>query len=121
MDEQSLAALKAALAASTQGEWEVRSAYSHAVMANGAQVAITGDIMQVDQDRPLANAAFIVAAHEHLPALLAENERLRAALEPFAEQYQFWKYVGDEVDVGIGITVGDLHRAADALTPTDTP
>lgn len=71
--------LKAAHDQATPGEWEVRSAYSHAVMANGAQVAITGDIMQVDQDRPLANAAFIVAAHNELPALLAENERLREA------------------------------------------
>ena len=51
--------------------------------------------------------------------LRAENEKLRAALKPFAEAAEpmgtGWS---DEDSVGIGCSVGDLRAAAAALKET---
>jgi hypothetical protein len=46
------------------------------------------------------NLAFIAAARTALPALLAENEKLRAALEWYGEQARLARLIHSEGDAG---------------------
>lgn len=96
-----LATLKALLAAATQGEWKARTNRTTGVVSiqvnlpciNGLSAWFTlfaihpedeategmSEGVLNDQTAP-ANAAFIIAAHNALPGLIAEVERLREAV-----------------------------------------
>ncbi len=71
-----------------------------------------------------AGAECIVA---ELRRLRAENERLRGALKPFADEARsrHWMSISSPVDVmnigGSGLTNGDLRRAAELLAATEPP
>lgn len=66
-------ALRAAYEKTTQGEWAYRP--SHSDKVDGVVYVIGSGAVAYDIDTP--DAAFIVAAHEHTPALLAEVEKSR--------------------------------------------
>jgi hypothetical protein len=115
-------ALKEAAESATGGEWSVFTKGKRAT-----------DLVDVGPDqliscactgKPKANAAFIALANpSKILELLAENEALREALEPFGELWMAARSSHkDEPDNlgfygfnGTNITVGDLRRAR-ALT-----
>lgn len=74
---------------------------------------------------PFANARLIALARNHLPALLAENTRMREALEPFAKAADI-KLCGEwrddqsiqPTDTAWHVKFGDLRRARAALGAT---
>ncbi len=67
-----------------------------------------------------ALSAFHLASHEALPALLDEVERLRKALEPFAERYdERVRTMGKEgsPETLVQVRLGHLEFARSALNP----
>jgi hypothetical protein len=66
--------------------------------------------------------------HLEVTDLMAENARLRAALEPFAKMANFCHprhrdarpfIFGFDTAIAQRLTVGDLRRAAEAISPAD--
>lgn len=80
-----LVALKALLAAATKGEWEQIPGTGGIVERPRGLIIDCWPRFQND-DAGRNNAAFIVAAHNALPGLIAEVERLREAASLLLEQ-----------------------------------
>lgn len=97
-----IAELRNAYAAATPGEWQV--AYTgnwpigvgaHSKHANCNIYEMIGNPAELrhkkeqpgDRKRAIANSKFIAAVHNALPAILADLDRLRDALDPFAARW----------------------------------
>jgi hypothetical protein len=94
LTEKQIADLRAAHAASTPGEWNFETKYPGVVLGgpfhtytNGScqsQVLLaTGSESVEERD---ANTRFCAMAHNHMPAILAELERLRKQVEGQSEE-----------------------------------
>lgn len=109
LDRLDLATIGARAEAATPGPWRsmVIDADNATVWAGGNTARTATRIARVTR-RVADNAEFIAAAREDVPALVAEVERLRAALRDAAEQVA-------EADDAVGAAIARAHTAETKL------
>ncbi|MDA8311047.1 MAG: hypothetical protein M0Z46_10635 [Actinomycetota bacterium] len=113
-----LAAIRARCDAATPGPWAQGMAGYKLLPEVDYHAAfgfiIVSDDLSDDGQRGVADAAFIAHAREDVPALLAENERLREALVAARAELSCWGWG----DIHYGATFQE-QRVVDALAAVD--
>ena len=114
IDEKRIAEWKALVNEAPAGPWRGNA---FAPVALGASVRLRdaqGREMFVGGDEDLPALAFIIAAREAVPALLAERDELRREIRSFSKSLDLRAL--DESDAGRDDSSHELHRASDELS-----
>ena len=118
MTEQDLAAIEALANAATPGPWRHQTAANADAPDDYGAVKVGGTLL-ID-DAPDADCAFVCAARDAVPALVAEVRRLRGLVEAAYREGQTNEFAIDSYTTPIEWEQSDACKALDAdKTPQD--